>query len=177
MINSGGWRFRSRVHEVLGICPRTRPRVGESVAVVTHSVCSARCRHWHWLLDLTRGVRLLVWMALPGNRTAAEIWSATVEPEELANRAAYQKLLRDGDLDRCGITLLAGKAVGAPFVGAVAACLVIAEVLRLLHGGPLHSLIDLDLQSTEHLSLVPQARDFRGFNPGYVLARDLTTCG
>jgi hypothetical protein len=54
-------------------------------------------------------------------------------------------MLKDGTLDQCGVTLLAGKAVGAPFVGAAAATLAIAEVLRLLHGGPLHELVDLDL--------------------------------
>lgn len=32
-------------------------------------------------------------------------------------------------LDRCGLTLLAGKAVRAPFVGAVAAILIISEGL------------------------------------------------
>ena len=44
-------------------------------------------------------------------------------------------MLDEGSLDRCGVTLLAGKAVGAPFVGTLAATLVLAEVLRLLHGG------------------------------------------
>lgn len=73
-------------------------------------------------------------------------------------------------LDRCGVTLLAGKAVGAPFVGAVAACLVISEVLRLLNGGPLHQLADLDLQGVEHRVVVGQRRDFSGLNPGFVVA-------
>src|ERR1017187_1591850 len=84
---------------------------------------------------------------LPANRTAAEIWNGVNEQEDLTDRAAYRELLNAGKLDRCGITLLANKAVGAPFVGATAACLVIAEVLRLLHGGSTHSLIDLDLRS------------------------------
>jgi hypothetical protein len=55
------------------------------------------------------------------------------------------------------VTLLAGKAVGAPFVGAVAATLVLAEVLRLLHGGTLHRLVDL-----AYLRVVPQLRIFFG---------------
>ena len=33
------------------------------------------------------------------------------------------------------MTLLASKAVGAPFVGSIAATLVLSEVLRMLHGG------------------------------------------
>jgi hypothetical protein len=114
---------------------------------------------------------------LPGSRTAAEIWNVGRDPEDLSDRAAYRKMLQDGRLDRCGVTLLAGKAVGAPFVGAVAACLVIGEVLRLLHGGRVNQLIDLDLQSTEHRSVVAQANRFDGFNPGYVLASEITTPG
>ena len=96
------------------------------------------------------------------------IWKAAPKQEDVSEQAAYKKLLDDGDLDKCGITLLAGKAVGAPFVGAVAACLAVSEVLRLLHGGILHQLIDLDLQSLEHRTLVPQTQNFEGFNPGYV---------
>jgi len=69
-------------------------------------------------------------------------------------------MLKRGELDRCGVTLLAGKAVGAAFVGATAATLAIAEVLRLLHGGPVHELIDLDLKSPEYRSTVLNARDF-----------------
>ncbi len=106
---------------------------------------------------------------LPGSRTAAEIWNGGAEQEDLADRAAYRKMLRDGSLDRCGVTLLAGKAVGAPFVGAVAACLVIGELLRLLHGDRLNQLIDLDLQSVDHRTIVAHANRFEGFNPGYVL--------
>jgi hypothetical protein len=119
-----------------------------------------------------RDFRTIRMHTLPGKRTADEIWSAAVEQEDLASRAAYQKMLHEGALDRCGITLLAGKAVGAPFVGATAGCLVVAEVLRLLHGGALHQLIDLDLQSVEHRAVVRQTRDFSTLNPGYVVAAD-----
>lgn len=38
-------------------------------------------------------------------------------------------------MDRCGLTQLASRTVGVPFVGLIAACLTIAEVLRRLHGG------------------------------------------
>jgi hypothetical protein len=111
---------------------------------------------------------------LPGTRSAAEIWKAAGDEEPVQDRAAYIKMLEDGELDKCGITLLAGKAVGAPFVGAVAACLAVSEVLRLLHGAPVHQLIDVDLRSIDHRLAVPTARDFSSLNPGYVLA---THCG
>jgi hypothetical protein len=115
---------------------------------------------------------------LPASRSAVEIWPLTSEPPAAIVPPAYTKLLRDGVLDRCGMTLLAGKAVGAPFVGAVAATLVIAESLRLLHGGMSLQLLDLDLQWPEHREAVPQRRDFSRLNPGFVRIRpDQTTEG
>jgi hypothetical protein len=115
-----------------------------------------------------RDFRTIRLHTLPGNRSAAEIWKPEVEQEDLTDRAAYQKMLTDGELDHCGVTMLAGKAVGAPFVGAVAACLVISEILRLLHGGSLYQLIDLDLQSPDHRTVLRQSRDFTNLNPGYI---------
>lgn len=44
------------------------------------------------------------------------------------------------------------------------------EVLRLLHGGPIHQVIDLDLQSIEHRSVVNHSCDFRHVNPEFVPA-------
>lgn len=114
-----------------------------------------------------RSIRL---HTLPGSRSAVEIWAGSQAGEDVAQRAAYQRLLADGVLDRCGVTVLAGKAVGAPFVGAVAACLALSEILRLLHGGPLHHVIELDLQSVEHRLAALRGADLHDFNPGYVLA-------
>jgi hypothetical protein len=105
---------------------------------------------------------------LPGPRRSADIWKEDAPSEDVAGRAAYQKMLADGELDRCGVTLLAGKAVGAPFVGAVAACLALSEVLRLLHGGPLHQVVDLDLKSIEQRSAVLRRDGLGNFNPGFL---------
>jgi hypothetical protein len=117
-----------------------------------------------------RDFRTMRLHTLPGPGRAADMWKQEENAESIEQRPAYEKLLNESELDRCGITLLAGKAVGAPFVGAVAACLAISEILRLLHGGTLHQLIDLDLQSVEHRSVVPHPFDFTKLNPGYVLA-------
>jgi hypothetical protein len=116
-----------------------------------------------------RDFRTMRLHTLPGRRSSADIWQASAPVEDLSARAAYRKLLADGVLDQCGITLLAGKAVGAPFVGSVAATLAVSEILRLLHGGVVSELIDLDLQSVEHRAVVPQQRDFSHLNPGYRL--------
>lgn len=117
-----------------------------------------------------RDFRTMRLHVLPGTRPAAEIWKVAPATESVEDRPAYARLLSDGTLDRCGMTLLAGKAVGAPFVGAVAATLAISEVLRLLHGGPLHRLLDLDLLGLDHRVASPHSRDFSGVNPGFTAA-------
>jgi hypothetical protein len=117
-----------------------------------------------------RDFRTMRLHVLPGSRPAAEIWKAAPETETVEDRPAYARLLAEGRLDRCGMTLLAGKAVGAPFVGAVAATLAISEVLRLLHGGPIHRLLDLDLLSLDQRVASRHSADFGAFNPGFVLA-------
>ena len=109
---------------------------------------------------------------LPGSREAAEIWKLTEAPEAIVDRVAYKRMLDTGELDRCGVTLLAGKAVGAPFVGAVASTLALSEVLRLLHGGAIHQLIDLDLIAVEHRLTVLNPRSFQALNPGYTLGKN-----
>jgi hypothetical protein len=107
---------------------------------------------------------------LPAMRKAAEIWKNAGPSEDVTDQPAYQQMLAEGIVDRCGMTMLAGKAVGAPFVGSVAATLVISQLLRLLHGGTIDALVDLDLRSVEHRNVVPTRHDFGAFNPGYVSA-------
>lgn len=117
-----------------------------------------------------RDFRTMRLHVLPGRRPAADIWKQTREGGKLENRPAYAKLMADGVLDRCGMTLLAGKAVGAPFVGSIAATLALSEVLRVLHGGPIHQLIDLDLLSLDQRVASRHPSDFGGLNPGFTLA-------
>ena len=112
-----------------------------------------------------RAVRL---HTLPASRPASQIWRGAQADEQVEDRPAYKAMLTSGVLDRCGVTLLAGKAVGAPFVGAAAATLALSEVLRLLHGGAVHELIDIDLKAPEYRSTVPTRQDFSTLNPGYV---------
>lgn len=115
-----------------------------------------------------RDFRTLRLHTLPGTRSASDLWKTAPITEDVSGRTAYLKMLDENELDRCGVTLLAGKAVGAPFVGALAATLAISEVLRLLHGGPIYQLIDLDLLSIDHRTTILQTRDFGSLNPGYV---------
>ncbi|MCK1573397.1 hypothetical protein [Bradyrhizobium sp. 174] len=112
-----------------------------------------------------RAVRL---HTLPASRPASQIWRGAQSDDQVEDRPAYRSMLASGALDRCGVTLLAGKAVGAPFVGSVAATLALSEVLRLLHGGAVYDLIELDLKAPEYRSVVPTPQDFSALNPGYV---------
>jgi hypothetical protein len=112
-----------------------------------------------------RAIRL---HTLPASRPASQIWRDTPADDHVEDRPAYKGMLTSGALDRCGITLLAGKAVGAPFVGAAAATLAVSEVLRLLQGGAVHELIDLDLKAPEYRSTVLTRHDLSSLNPGYV---------
>lgn len=112
-----------------------------------------------------RAIRL---HTLPASRPASQIWRGAQPDEPVEDRPAYEDMLTSGALDRCGVTLLAGKAVGAPFVGAAAATLAVSEVLRLLHGGAVHELVDVDLKGPEYRSAVVTQRDFSTLNPGYV---------
>jgi len=54
---------------------------------------------------------------LPASRPASQIWRGAQTHDQVDDRPAYQGLLARGALDRCGVTLLAGKAVGAPSRG------------------------------------------------------------
>jgi hypothetical protein len=117
-----------------------------------------------------RDFRTMRLHTLPGRRAAADLWKQAREGEKVEDRPAYAKLMSEGVLDRCGMTLLAGKAVGAPFVGSIAATLALAEVLRLLHGGSVHQLIDVDLLSLDQRQAVRHPGDFRALNPGFVNA-------
>ena len=107
----------------------------------------------------------------PASKSAKAYWSqkiASDDSEKLTLQPAYQDLQRQG-LDQCGLTELAGRSVGAPFVGAVASTLVIAEILRMLHGGDVIEVIDGDLRSLSILNkVIPNQIRLESFNPGMV---------
>lgn len=106
---------------------------------------------------------------LPGLRPADDIWPAEDYSTGQAMPVAYEKLVKAGTLDQCGATLLSGKAVGAPFVGMIASCLAVSEILRVLHGGRRCQLADVDLLSIEHRQIVQSGHnsDPDHMNPGF----------
>ena len=122
-----------------------------------------------------RDFRTMRLHTLPGPRPSAEIWKQTVPADEtVEDRPAYARLMAKGTLDQCGMTMLAGKAVGAPFVGSVASSLALSEVLRLLHGGSVHQMMSLDLLSLDQRVVSRHQRDFSQLNPGFTMSASTT---
>ena len=103
----------------------------------------------------------------PAQRPARHRWgSQGHQPDEdaMADKPAYRTLAKEG-LDECGLTILAGRTVGASFVGAVTAAVVIAELLRMGLGGPRYEVVDGSLRSLE-LRQAVMCADGAPFNPG-----------
>jgi hypothetical protein len=129
---------------------------------------------------LGKGVREYLAFQLhtfPGPQTARARWGGTVEVEESPTRLLVQPAyaaLADEGLDECGLTLLAGRSVGASFVGTVVASLVVAEALRLIVGGPQYGLIDGSLRTLARRTAIPNEGTTEAatvaFNPGYTSA-------
>jgi hypothetical protein len=94
----------------------------------------------------------------PSSLNAAHIWSSNSDTKQadVSNMPAYQAS-NHPHLDECGLAQLASRTVGVPFVGLTAATLVIAEVLRRLHGGSALELVsgsvaafeDVEISATE----------------------------
>jgi hypothetical protein len=93
----------------------------------------------------------------PASRSAEEIWSRQVGQggEDVGDMPAYQSLKRQG-LDSCGIAQLASRTVGVPFVGVIAGCLVLSELLRRLNGGQTFELVSGSVSALEDIEVIPR---------------------
>lgn len=86
----------------------------------------------------------------PGPRRPSEIWSAADATQSTVElNDVYKNLARERN-DLCGMTQLASRSVATPFVGALAATLVLAELIRPLHGGLIYSTLDLQLKDLRY---------------------------
>lgn len=81
----------------------------------------------------------------PGPSSAAALWAAEPASNGAVHAAAYRHLLTAG-ADPCGVTTLATRSVGAPFVGCVAAGHAIAAILRHAAGESPYPVIDMNLR-------------------------------
>lgn len=118
--------------------------------------------------------------AFPSGIKATDAWPAAPPPPPLpVERPAYRELARqlaettdrtDGEIE-CGVIDLAGRSVGAAFVGCAAAALVVSEVLRTLAGGPRYQVLGWTLRSPRALQAAANERASTPPNPGFVRAR------
>lgn len=115
--------------------------------------------------------------AFPSGIQAASAFAAAPARGRRFDQQAYQEMIRrrmaagesEGEA-RCGVLEIAGRTVGAAFVGATAGALVVAEALRMLNGGPGYQVIDLALRSPQYRLAVPNQRPRASVNPGFVRA-------
>lgn len=118
------------------------------------------------------GLLECTWRANAGNLPFVGLmgWACdvglTLHATILSGSRAASPRATGGDI--CGLTRLAETAVGAPFVGTVAGCLMLAQVLRVLAGGSPDALVDLDLRSIKSRRAVTNVT-LAASNPGFQL--------
>lgn len=107
--------------------------------------------------DGAKDFRLIRTHSFPADAKAEDLWSdedasgsAEVFKDEEALPPAYADLRERGKLDQCGLTRLAGIAVGAPFVGMVAAAVLISQTVRMVSDGCRPAVANLDLAAPQH---------------------------
>ncbi|MEU9891483.1 hypothetical protein [Sphaerisporangium sp. NPDC051011] len=81
----------------------------------------------------------------PGREESGQVaaWTTTALQTAIPQSPAFNDLSTRGD--NCGMIEIAGKAVGAAFVGVISACIAVAEATRELHGGRGHDILNFDL--------------------------------
>lgn len=91
----------------------------------------------------------------PGPSSAALLWASQPAVNGAEHAAAYRHLLASG-ADPCGVTTLATRSVGAPFVGCVAAGHAISALVRNTLGESPYPAIDLNLRDPQYADIVTQ---------------------
>lgn len=111
-----------------------------------------------------------------GSKTPEELWGETEETAADINEEVYKILEQTYQEEACGILPLtiAGKSISASFVGACSAALVIAELLRGLHGGRRYDKINLQLRDLANRKAVIHSKvnyQSEHSRNGFVLAK------
>ncbi|GAB3039697.1 hypothetical protein GCM10027052_20080 [Parafrigoribacterium mesophilum] len=107
---------------------------------------------WNYAVDASLGNRVETFDSIsihtfPGREHSERIasWNLPETPVTIPDAPAFNQLVER--FDQCGLLELAGKAVGASFVGVLAAVLAIAEPIRALHGGAASDRLRYDARS------------------------------
>jgi len=103
----------------------------------------------------------------PASKPAREVWQEVTPSEADTAQPAYAALLKQSQ-DRCGTVRLAGRSISAPFVGAVAAACVIAELVRLTIGEDRYEMISFHLRDLKGRSVV-KGTPWPAFSAGSIL--------
>lgn len=99
----------------------------------------------------TQGFRNFSLHCFPGPKRASAIWgaaAAAAAAPDVSLMPAYEAMKEKG-LDSCGVTQLASRTIGVPFVGLTAAILAVGELLRRLHGGRAMELVSGSLMALD----------------------------
>jgi hypothetical protein len=110
----------------------------------------------------------------PASKGARSRWgtsTATQPPSPTVENQAYLDLALAGG-DHCGLTTLAGKSVGAAFVGAAVSTIMTAELLRTLTDDQHYEIVDGSLRSLEHIRAHQWKQPSEAFNPGITRATE-----
>ncbi|MGM3412437.1 hypothetical protein [Ralstonia holmesii] len=118
-----------------------------------------------------RNIRL---HTFPGARLPSQIWTAESTAQAATELNDTYKKLADERKDICGMTLLASRAVATPFVGALAAVLALAEVMRPFHGGLVYASLDVQMKSLRHRTGAAPA-SYQGLQTPFVQAEKRST--
>lgn len=110
----------------------------------------------------TQGFRNFSLHCFPGPKRAGAIWggaAATATAPDVSTMPAYQAM-KDKGVDGCGLTQIASRTIGVPFVGLTAAILAVGELLRRLHGGGAMEVVSgslMALEDTVAFTCAPEA--------------------
>jgi hypothetical protein len=130
---------------------------------------------WRLIIDIGLGAGAGDYLdarlhAFPGDKDPAEVWGGRhgIVNEALLDQPAYQEIERRLG-DRCGALMIAGRAVGAAFVGAFAGSLGITETLRYYADDETRfQLIDVTLRDLSRARVAMDSRWDGPDNLGYV---------
>lgn len=92
-----------------------------------------------------RDFRALRMRAFPGASSADRIWATEPLYGNAPLAAAYLAMLASGQ-EPCGVTTLATRSVGAPFVGCYAAAILVAELFKRRYTGNGNNVISVNLR-------------------------------
>jgi hypothetical protein len=87
------------------------------------------------------------------SRPARQCWPDDASVESSLDQPAYRALV-EATGDQCGTLQLAGRTVGAPFVGAVAGALVVSELVRLTLGAHRYEYLSCHLRGFDGRTVI-----------------------